>query len=367
MTSVVSPDVTAGPSPRTRGGRAAGAVGKAAVGSIPANTGRSARSRGTRSARRVHPREHGAVATASRVCAMPGGPSPRTRGGRNRIAVIPANAGSIPANTGRSRGECRRARREWVHPREHGAVLPWGEVDTPWQGPSPRTRGGRTRAGVRFAGVGSIPANTGRSASLPDTGRPKRVHPREHGAVSTIRETARAGVGPSPRTRGGPRAPVTTPRSQGSIPANTGRSTGPRPAASTSRVHPREHGAVVGQGEGTARPSGPSPRTRGGRTRQNPCSNRSGSIPANTGRSASLPDTGRPKRVHPREHGAVYLSVSVLLYRNGPSPRTRGGLASARPPSPSARSIPANTGRSRRRPRARWQTGVHPREHGAVT
>ncbi len=130
-----------GPSPRARGARALGHVGRVGVGTIPA----------------------GAGSTSPVFLGLPRwqGPSPRARGAlgygdrqRGHRGTIPAGAGSTPPP--RAGGVP-----SWDHPRGRGehvgdAVL-LGEV----AGPSPRARGAPRRPGCGHARPGTIPAGAG--------------------------------------------------------------------------------------------------------------------------------------------------------------------------------------------------------------
>ncbi len=216
------------------------------------------------------------------------------------------------------------------------------------------------------AGYGSIPANTGRSRSGSASRPARRVHPREHGAVSAESGSKPVRHGPSPRTRGGLPIELRARRRMRSIPANTGRSGSDAWRGERVSVHPREHGAVVTSCYLIPKVSGPSPRTRGGHQCAAFERHAAGSIPANTGRSEVRPVYAAERRVHPREHGAVFAVTPPAIATWGPSPRTRGGPARSGQAAARHGSIPANTGRSVYQRALRTRTKVHPREHGAV-
>ena len=129
----------------------------------------------------VHPRTRGEAARGRRSIRRVRGPSPRARGGRERIVHLRRVRGTIPARAGADRSVTNRER------------LP--------PGPSPRARGGPRLASGRRRWGGSIPA------------------PRARGADAAARRSPEQLGGSSPLARGGGR------RRRG--------------AATAARVHPR--------------------------------------------------------------------------------------------------------------------------------
>ena len=154
-------DSTNGSSPRIRGEWVVSPPGAAYPRIIPANTGRITNVLDTQTGIWDHPREYG---ENSRLNFPPSGfrgSSPRIRGEWIPALAKTANAGIIPANTGRIRRH----------------------ADTPTQrrGSSPRIRG-ESWNGPRSRGRGGIiPANTGRMPSPVTPAKFSTDHPREYG------------------------------------------------------------------------------------------------------------------------------------------------------------------------------------------
>ncbi len=313
-----------GPTPRTRGAQERRKAKEAALGSNPANTGRSSCCTVTPVHSEVQPREHGALECAVTCTRRGAGPTPRTRGAPTYAATGPGLLRSNPANTGRSSVAADPLTSRRVQPREHGAldgVVTAQGIDT---GPTPRTRGALLDAGAKSAGGGSNPANTGRSSSVSISSRASRVQPREHGALHSVSLLAAAEQGPTPRTRGALAHRLGGLTIRRSNPANTGRSRTWGRGRPCREVQPREHGALDGKRVTCHCCSGPTPRTRGALKVRPLTRRRIRSNPANTGRSpCPAPQSPRP-RVQPREHGALAFGTVNSTPGDGPTPRTRG-------------------------------------------
>ena len=155
--------------------------------------------------------------------------------------------------------------------------------------------------------------------------------------------------GLSPRVRGNPAGTSYTRWTQGSIPACTGK---PVPSISLPKlpkVYPRVYGETYPYVCPSERHGGLSPRVRGNPPADRLYARVSGSIPACTGK----PPTRQPPRsrrwVYPRVYGETSMTIDTFLSRTGLSPRVRGNqrcpLLVGRP----LGSIPACTGKPRRR------------------
>ena len=232
-----------GPSPRIRGELANLIKSVVDTGTIPANTGRIFDLTKGQAVTRDHPREYGENdtepgefnivtwtipantgriwSTSMSVVAMRDHPREY---GENHVRNQRINpiTGTIPANTGRI---CRRAERYEDcrdHPREYGENLPRKSPPKFLLGPSPRIRGESEEYGNQLAGLGTIPANTGRIALTLAAKDAMRDHPREYGENQLSHRRGGRRAGPSPRIRG----------ELADVPV-------PRPCA---RDHPREYG-----------------------------------------------------------------------------------------------------------------------------
>ncbi len=220
-------------------------------------------------------------ATGCRSCDR--GPSPRTRGSRGRGGGVVRRFGSIPAHAGEPLSRCSRKILTGVHPRARGGAAtgrPQRQVDG---GPSPRTRGSRQKTAGHHQRTRSIPAHAGEPEHLDRDGDERAVHPRARGGAQCGMMYAPFVEGPSPRTRGSHCIGVVESKCSGSIPAHAGEPTTHRRRQARPRVHPRARGGAVVSALFPVVPMGPSPRTRGSHRRQRPPLPGGGSIPAHAG------------------------------------------------------------------------------------
>ena len=130
------------------------------------------------------------------------GSSPRIRGEYDCGLLVMGAGGIIPANTGRihRRYTCQPRTRD--HPREYGENgCMFGNVE-PGQGSSPRIRGESAIWQYGSAGLGIIPANTGRIPSSGVQGLGQGDHPREYGENLGSCGLSIGTDGSSPRIRG---------------------------------------------------------------------------------------------------------------------------------------------------------------------
>ncbi len=233
-------------------------------------------------------------------------------------------------------------------------------------GPSPRSRGSRVAQEVAPAADGSIPAFTGEPGASPSAPMCGRVHPRVHGGAVATGTTPCGARGPSPRSRGSPTSSSSSPLRHGSIPAFTGEPGRMRGCTSAPWVHPRVHGGADGDIGVIPARHGPSPRSRGSRSRSTSCFGRSRSIPAFTGEPVVAGLREHLSAVHPRVHGGAFVLQLNSADGMGPSPRSRGSPFNGRRAQRRIRSIPAFTGEPCWRRTAAAQNAVHPRVHGGA-
>ena len=109
------------------------------------------------------------------------GPSPRARGTRQRAALRYGRWRSIPACAGNTTLRRRAIRSIPVHPRVRGEHALTEPSAAPTTGPSPRARGTPGREQHPAAGVRSIPACAGNTAESEQLFVKQTVHPRVRG------------------------------------------------------------------------------------------------------------------------------------------------------------------------------------------
>ena len=316
---------------------------------------------------KVYPRPHGEAASNGRTWDAASGLSPPTRGSLLRNAVPYFRLRSIPAHTGKPPAECRTIFPAAVYPRPHGEARPVPLRHQDAQGLSPPTRGSRRGGDGRRCRRRSIPAHTGKPPGARRTTGIISVYPRPHGEADgeAVEDPAERGL--SPPTRGSRNSGSWCPPEVGSIPAHTG-----KPASRSSRrrptpVYPRPHGEAKDATEHARRMYGLSPPTRGSPHRRDYAHQRSGSIPAHTGKPGSARTRADPPTVYPRPHGEASDSASPPAKVEGLSPPTRGSHPAPLWPCGGKRSIPAHTGKPpSRNGTPRWP-GVYPRPHGEAS
>ena len=152
-----------GSSPRVRGKRAAPIPPTAAAGLIPACAGKTPGTNFFIASSPAHPRVCGEnCPQAYRKPTVPGS-SPRVRGKHDRSRNRFASARLIPACAGKTSGRCQPSRRARAHPRvcgENGrGLIP----AVPREGSSPRVRGKRLGLPLIPSHTGLIPACAGKT------------------------------------------------------------------------------------------------------------------------------------------------------------------------------------------------------------
>ena len=334
------------------------------AGSIPAHTGKPAARPRRPCSTGVYPRPHGEALARDVVALAGSGLSPPTRGSPRQAAVRIPGAGSIPAHTGKppTKTGGRAGRR--VYPRPHGEADRLKKLMIDAGGLSPPTRGSRPCEQRAAHRLGSIPAHTGKPIPTATKLGTFRVYPRPHGEALEAVATTNADLGLSPPTRGSRRQDGERARLRRSIPAHTGK---PRCVATARRmswVYPRPHGEASVIASSIALFSGLSPPTRGSLRQEVEDELKVWSIPAHTGKPCSATRCGSIRRVYPRPHGEAAMRSATASCRSGLSPPTRGSRRFVAATLVLVRSIPAHTGKPLRPSAISDAHEVYPRPHG---
>ena len=231
-----------GRSPRARGSPLPNPQVVAFIGSIPAGTGKPTNDRSRNGCSRVDPRGHGEASRTSNDASAPWGRSPRARGSPDAGGKEGERAGSIPAGTGKPRHQGIHVRHEGVDPRGHGEARSSPFIIRPKKGRSPRARGSQEAGWWVRSDIGSIPAGTGKPRGDRPRSGTWRVDPRGHGEASNPRALSMSAEGRSPRARGSPSGMAIRYRRCGSIPAGTGKPHREPAGVGVEGVDPRGHG-----------------------------------------------------------------------------------------------------------------------------
>ena len=252
-----------GLSPPTRGSRFPRIGPAPSTGSIPAHTGKPSPDTSSVESVEVYPRPHGEAGVDAAGVPLISGLSPPTRGSHDADRRCPVARGSIPAHTGKPRPPPRLPQQCRVYPRPHGEAVGGPALVGQVQGLSPPTRGSLADAATALAMTGSIPAHTGKPRGDAMSRRKGTVYPRPHGEASagSLRPTRETGL--SPPTRGSRGAARAHELCHGSIPAHTGKPARSRTLRGASRVYPRPHGEARLPLARRPRSPGLSPPTRG--------------------------------------------------------------------------------------------------------
>ena len=353
-----------GLSPRVRGNLIITMRTQRMVRSIPACTGKpGVQVCGSRPIR-VYPRVYGETSQLPRRLCCCLGLSPRVRGNRTVARAGLCGPGSIPACTGKpGHADQFRGFLE-VYPRVYGETAVPAPIITAEPGLSPRVRGNLVDYPVLATGIRSIPACTGK----PPVGSPKRavlgVYPRVYGETVCGVESLRSSQGLSPRVRGNHSFTSTRLSMCRSIPACTGKPAGPRLSWCWTEVYPRVYGETRLGLKVRFLPEGLSPRVRGNRHNAVPPGPDPGSIPACTGKPPFDRAATNHYGVYPRVYGETPVGTFPQLQKGGLSPRVRGNLPHCRAGLAGMGSIPACTGKPRRRIAQGPSGRVYPRVYG---
>ena len=191
------------------------------------------------------------------------GLSPRVRGKRGYGRIGRGRRGSIPACAGEALPQRRKGRQSWVYPRVCGGSR---SEYVAWQrkcGLSPRVRGKLVQFVKGDGGVGSIPACAGEAGSGGSGSSRPAVYPRVCGGSGRWTGWQSEKHGLSPRVRGKRIRRRQQRHVPGSIPACAGEASVRRTAIRTSAVYPRVCGGSFRPAHGDTDISGLSPRVRG--------------------------------------------------------------------------------------------------------
>ena len=174
----------------------------------------------------------------------------------------------------------------------------------------------------------------------------------------------RCSGGLSPHVRGNRRRAPRRDRRPGSIPACTGKPCRPRGRLCPAWVYPRMYGETSATDGSTSWTAGLSPHVRGNSSATGPRRPAARSIPACTGKPRRRQRPGGSRRVYPRMYGETPVGELWYEVARGLSPHVRGNLGRLPGVSGEARSIPACTGKPRRRRVFRHHRQVYPRMYG---
>ncbi len=334
-----------GAPPRRRGGQPERDGAQAADRHTPASVGRTCPPRGSRPVGSAHPRVGGEDNSLCRRALLHTGTPPRRRGGHRARQVVRAVAGHTPASAGRTPGRSRLRRRRAAHPRVGGEDIREELTAIAGAGTPPRRRGGPGDLVPHGHDARHTPASAGRTLHQPEITPLFPAHPRVGGEDGQFLLGADAGVGTSPRRRGGRRDHRGgTPRARLTL-ASAGKTS----SYSTSR-----------NGPGRAA----HPRRRGGQAPGPDTALRRRLTPASEWRTGSSGSPPSSTTAHPRVGGEDGGTAWGRYRVNGTPPRRRGRPEPTRRPRDTRRLTPASAGRTRLRPSCTGSTTAHPRVGG---
>ncbi len=353
-----------GRSPLTRGRPSELLAAFGGAGSIPAHAGETSTTSTMGTESTVDPRSRGGDPAASRRAGKVRGRSPLTRGRQLLQLGSKCRQGSIPAHAGETQRGLTTKVQPWVDPRSRGGDC-WRAWLRCWLGGrSPLTRGRR----LRWTGEGrlrrSIPAHAGETNGFGGTEPRFTVDPRSRGGDVRVTIGIPQLSGRSPLTRGRRALLRRAGAQRRSIPAHAGETdieVGPR---QPGEVDPRSRGGDRRPAPGHHHARGRSPLTRGRRGVGQHLGNPAGSIPAHAGETPMRFSPRSHNEVDPRSRGGDTRGFRPRGARSGRSPLTRGRLPAICEASPSARSIPAHAGETKRCALVQRKNEVDPRSRG---
>ena len=193
-----------GSSPRVRGKPPGRGVARAAMGLIPARAGKTLQVSEPRMPSSAHPRACGENARRSGLTTADDGSSPRVRGKRPGGLLGRDPRGLIPARAGKTCPASCRSRPPSAHPRACGENYPQRPASHVVEGSSPRVRGKPARSVGPEPPSGLIPARAGKTSQPTHRRAASSAHPRACGENSDERALDGPGPGSSPRVRGKP-------------------------------------------------------------------------------------------------------------------------------------------------------------------
>ena len=373
---------------------------------IPPRAGNSGGSSATCAGGAVHPRASGERFLPVSAWPWDHGSSPRERGTRVDVLLLPRYLRFIPARAGNVDRPPPVPGGASVHPRASGERAAAIVQPRARRGSSPRERGTPRPWCARLAMIRFIPARAGNAWPAPWlptrscgssprergtpwldvlTGRQVAVHPRASGERIHEGPLNPILAGSSPRERGTPGERLRDQRLLRFIPARAGNARRPATRRWIRSVHPRASGERARRFAERSKNCGSSPRRAGNACAPRRASRRSAVHPRASGERVS-PVTCSRSTVgsSPRERG-THRSAVVDLTRSrfiparagnashgridwrgrpGSSPRERGTHRGRRDEGRRGRFIPARAGNARCRNRRRNIVAVHPRASG---
>ena len=293
-----------------------------------------------------------------------GGLSPHVRGNR----IVPGGhhpaPGSIPSCTGKPAVEDEAVGNGVVYPRMYGETISWSSGGSSAVGLSPHVRGNPSYAGLTGACRGSIPACTGKPRAPARQEDPGVVYPRMYGETASAGGNTDKETGLSPHVRGNHATRALIEPEMRSIPACTGKPARACRAFSMSRVYPRMYGETPPGRRGAQGQGGLSPHVRGNRAAGGSAWRGCGSIPACTGKPRRRGGVQMRQGVYPRMYGETCCRWRRRPFHCGLSPHVRGNRAGGAADFSHQGSIPACTGKPAPRSGGWCLRQVYPRMYG---
>ena len=201
----VSPPVTMGSSPLTRGKRVSAIGFGAHPGLIPAHAGKTTAHTTAHPASQAHPHSRGENTARMIAAELEAGSSPLTRGKHRAVRRAGRQRGLIPTHAGKTYATDKQSLHNL--------------------GSSPLTRGKPSARRGPPPARGLIPTHAGKTPTYGGTTSQPQAHPRSRGE-NIMEQTADAhGAGSSPLTRGKRGGPDRRPVRGGFIPAHAGKTT----------------------------------------------------------------------------------------------------------------------------------------------
>ena len=191
---------------------------------------------------RVYPRVGGETAKAADIHVKIGGLSPRGRGNHFWQSPSRTRFGSIPAWAGKPASLFRPLSRLWVYPRVGGETSKYSENSQWFRGLSPRGRGNHIDVVLEGTIWGSIPAWAGKPSSTIMPACYHGVYPRVGGETLHHHDLQTMYDGLSPRGRGNRTTHHACQARGWSIPAWAGKPSACSSPSANQKVYPRVGG-----------------------------------------------------------------------------------------------------------------------------
>ena len=257
------------------------------------------------------------------------GSSPLTRGTLRTLRAAAAGVGLIPAHTGKTASSKSHRPRTRAHPHSCGENVTLLPQQSAQPGSSPLTRGKPSLVGGVVAGDRAHPRSRGKTCEFQLAGRRAWAHPHSRGENFVIEIVSMRTPGSSPLMRGKHGHVSNWQNPHGLIPTHAGKTLA-RAARSRQRgAHPRSHGENQPRVRRHTPPPGSSPLTRG--KPQDVWIERLQErlIPTHAGKTIRRAFRGRRSGAHPHSCGENMVSDGKVSLEDGSSPLTRGKPGSA--------------------------------------